>query len=194
MQLYGNGVTKNFLAILETEISRAGKTVTRLVVLASILALVGIAAVYKEWTLGTLLVVAAFALATLLGVAWGHFVNTYRYQVSIREHWNRWMRFSVSCVSVRECYAKVHGHRAGPNLWWTSVFIALLICAHLVIPLLALNESATIWNILPLFLLDALLLGFLVGVRWRERRWYREFLRSVNELLEEGTIGVWGVY
>jgi hypothetical protein len=194
MQLYGNGVTKNFLTILEDEIRRAGKTVTRLLVLGLILGSIAVLAVYKDWTLGTAFVVGAFLLAFGAGLAWGHFVNTYRYQVSIREHWNRWMRFSVSCVSVRECYAKVHGKRAGPNLWWTSVFIALLICAHLVIPLIALNEAATLWNILPLFLIDAIMLGFIVGVRARERRWYRDFLRSVNELLEEGTIGVWGVY
>ena len=194
MQLYGNGVTKNFMAILEDEIRRAGKTVTRLITLGIILALIAVLAVYKDWTIGSAIVIGTFLVALLAGIAWGHFVNTYRFQVSIREHWNRWMRFSVSCVSVRECYAKVHGRRVGPNLWWTSVFIALLICAHLVIPLIALNESATIWNILPLFVLDSLMLGFLVGVRWRERRWYREFLKSVNELLEEGTIGVWGVY
>lgn len=194
MQLYGNGVTKNFLSILEDEIRRAGKSVVRLLVLGTILALIAVAAVYKDWGLGAMLVVGTFALAILFGVAWGHFVNTYRYQASIRQHWNRWMRFSISCVTVRECYSKVHGKRPGPNLWWTSVFIALLICAHLVVPLLALNESATIWNILPLFLLDAFLLGSLIGIRWRERRWYGDFLRSVNELLAEGTIGVWGVY
>ena len=194
MQLHGNGVTKNFLAILEDEIRRAGKTVVRLIVLGLILGLLAVAAVYEDWTLGSALVAGGFLLALLAGIAWGHFVNTYRYQASIRQHWNKWMRFSISCVSVRECYAKVHGRRPGPNLWWTSVFIALFICVHLAIPLIVLNESATVWNILPLFLVDACLLGFLVGVRWRERRWYRDFLKSVNELLEEGSIGVWGVY
>lgn len=194
MQLYGNGVTKNFLGILEDEVQRARKSVTRLVVLGLVVGLVAVAAVYKDWTLGAGLLVGTFVVAILAGAAWGHFVSTYRYQASIREHWNRWMRFSVSCVTVRECYAKVHGRRPGPNLWWTSVFVAFLIVAHLIVPLLALNEASTIWNILPLFLLDALLLGFLVGIRWRERRWYAQFLRSVNELLQEGTIGVWGVY
>src|SRR5687768_2883545 len=98
MQLYGNGVTKNFMAILEDEIRRAGKSVTRLIVLGVVLALVGVLLVYRDWTLGTILVVSTFLVAIGLGIAWGHFVNTYRFQASIREHWNRWMRFSVSCV------------------------------------------------------------------------------------------------
>ena len=194
MQLYGNGVTKNFLGILEDEIRRGGKSVTRFIVLSLLLAGIAALAVSKQWSLAAMVLTGTFVVAIAVGFAWGHFVNTYRYQVSIREHWNRWMRFSISCVSVRECYRKVHGKNPGPNLMWTSVFIALLILTHLIVPLLALNESATIWNILPLFLLDATLLGFLVGVRWRERRWYSEFLASVNELLQEGTIGVWGVY
>ena len=64
----------------------------------------------------------------------------------------------------------------------------------MVLGVLSLNETAPIWQPLSLFCLDAFLIGFVAGMRWRERRWYRTFLRSVNELLQEGTIGVWGVY
>jgi hypothetical protein len=194
MQLYGNGVTKNFLVILEDDIRRSAKSLARTFVLVGVLGAVGLLA-YRHllaWGLGLFLL--SFLLATVLGVGWGHFVNTHRYQSSIRQHWNRWMRFSVSCVTVRECYRKVHDKRATASLLWSSLLIALLILVHGVVLGLALNEESNPWHVVVLLLADAALLGFVAGVRWRERRWYRAFLKSVNELLKDGTIGVWGVY
>ncbi|MBI2076924.1 MAG: hypothetical protein HYT80_00935 [Euryarchaeota archaeon] len=194
MQLYGNGVTKNFLTILEDEIRRSAKAIARFLVLVALLVASGLLAYYAQLGALTLLVFAAFAVSLALGYSWGHFVNTYRYQASIREHWNRWMRFSVSCVTVRECYRKVHGKRATPSLFWAVMILSVLLLTHGVVLGLAVNADANPWYTLVLFIADAALLGALAGIRWRERRWYREFLHSVNELLKEGTIGVWGVY
>lgn len=194
MQLYGNGVTKNFLSILETDLRRNAKSILRLMILLLVVGLLAALAVHRELWLGAAVFAGTLVAGLVLGYAWGHFVNTYRYQASIREHWNRWMRFSISCVTVRECYAKVHGKRTSPSVLWVSLFIAVLILWHLVLGILSLNEAAPLWQPIALFSLDALLIGWVAGVRWRESRWYREFLRSVNELLQEGTIGVWGVY
>lgn len=194
MQLYGHGVTKNFLSILETDLRRNAKNLIRLGVLLAFVSLFAALAVHRELWLGAAFFAGALLGGVIVGYAWGHFVNTYRYQASIREHWNRWMRYSISCVTVRECYAKVHGKRTSPSVLWASLFIAGLLLWHLVLGVLSLNETAPLWQPIALFSLDAGLVGFAVGVRWRESRWYREFLRSVNELLQEGTIGVWGVY
>jgi hypothetical protein len=194
MQLYGNGVTKNFLTILEAETRRSRRTIVKVLILSTIVALIGLLALQSHWWLGVSILGGTFLVAGAAGVAWGHFVNTYRYQASIREHWNRWMRFSVSCVSVRECYKKVHGRAPGLGVLTTGFLIALLLVAHLVLGILSLNEGRPLWQPLGLLCLDAALLGSVAGIRWRERQWYREFLKSVNELLQEGAIGVWGVY
>lgn len=194
MQLYGNGVTKNFLGILQHDLERTAKTLLRILVLLGVVALVGAGAFYYALTLGLSVLLGSFVVALAAGYGWGHFVNTYRYQASIREHWNRWMRYSISCATVRECYRKVHGKPANTSLWWASLVVAVLIIAHAILLILALNAAASLWQVLPIFILDACLLGFVAGIRLRERNWYREFLKSVNELLHEGTIGVWGVY
>lgn len=194
MQLYGNGVTKNFLTILEHELRRSGRSLVKLLILGLVVAAIAFLALNRELWLGGAILGGIFVASIAFGIAWAHFVNTYRYQASIREHWNRWMRFSISCVSVRECYKKVHGKSPGPSVFWVSTAIALVIVAHLVLGVLSLNETAPIWQPLTLFGLDAFLIGSFAGIRWRERRWYREFLKGVNELLHEGTIGVWGVY
>ncbi|HLE47706.1 MAG TPA: hypothetical protein VI818_05360 [Candidatus Thermoplasmatota archaeon] len=194
MQLYGNGVTKNFLTILEDDIRRSARAISRVLILVVLLAAAGLLAYFTQLGWATLLVGAAFLLAFGLGYAWGHFVNTYRYQASIREHWNRWMRFSISCVTVRECYRKVHGKRTTNSLFWATMVLSLLLITHGVVLGLAANGGANPWYAMVLFIADAGLLGIIAGIRWRERRWYREFLTSVNELLKEGTIGVWGVY
>jgi Flp pilus assembly protein TadB len=192
--LHGNGVTKNFLSILQSEHDKSGRRLIRLLVLATVVGAVA-ALFFVRWLWQG---VAAFggvlAAAALLGALYAHFVTVRRYNGSIAKHWNRWMRYSVSCVTVQECYKKVHDRRPGPGVLWLASILAVVIIAHLALAVMAINAAAGFNEILPLFALDAALIGFFLGKRLVERLWYKRFLDSVNELLREGAIGVWGVY
>lgn len=194
MQLYGNGVTRNFLQILEGDLQRTAKALARIAVLTGLVALVAYFALHRNLWVGIGSFLGALLLSAALGLAWAQFVSLRRYEASIRDHWNRWMRFSVSCVSVRECYAKVHSKPPQPSWWVGGLLLAGLFLAHVVLGVLALNESASFRQTFALFGFDALLLGFFAGVRVLERVWYQRFLKSVNEMLQDGSIGIWGVY
>ena len=194
MQLYGHGVTRNFLQILEADLHRAARSLASIALLTSLVALAAYFALHRNLWLGFGSFVGTLLTSFALGVAWARYLNIRKYEESIRDHWNRWMRYSVSCVTVRECYAKVHNRSPGPSWWVGSLVIAILLVAHLALAILALNDEAGAAQVFPLFGLDAVLLGFFAGKRLLERIWYRRFLKSVNELLRDGSIGIWGVY
>jgi hypothetical protein len=192
--LYGNGVTKNFLAILESELDRTAKRIIRLLILTGVVLLLAWPLFDPDALMGLGSTLAILVAAGGLGGVYAHYVANRRYNTSIKAHWNRWMRYSVSCVSVRECYRKVHNRNPGPSVLWVASLLSAVFIAHLVLLVYAIDTEATFNQILPLFALDAIILGFFIGKRIMERHWYRQFLRSVNELLREGQIGVWGVY
>lgn len=194
MQLYGDGVTRNFLTILETDTRRAAKSLLRLAIVSPLVFLLAWLALSNFDSWGVLSVPVLFLAAFIS--AWlytRHFVLE-SYEVSLRDHWNRWMRWSVSCKTVRECYAKVHDRPTGPSWWIAGLLLSGVILFHAVLGVLALNETAGLAIVLPIFALDATLLGLMIGRRYAERRWYHKFLRSCNELLRDGSLGLWGVY
>lgn len=194
MQFYGNGVTRNFLQILEGDLRRAARGLAVLTLLTGIVALVAYFVLTRNLLVGFAGFLAALVLGGAGGIAWTWKRGLRRYEDSIRDHWNRWMRFSVSCVSVGECYAKVHGKSVGPSWWIGGLFFTVLLLAHVALGLLIINEEATLAQQFPVLGADAILLGFFAGRRLVERVWYQRFLQSCNELLREGRLGIWGVY
>jgi branched-subunit amino acid transport protein AzlD len=192
--LYGNGVTRNFLSILENERDRNRKRLVRLGLLAGVLALLAWLFFYNTALEGLGSFAAFLAGGLVLGGLYAQFVNVRRYNASIHKHWNKWMRYSVSCVSVNECYKKVHNRHPGLGIGWWASILAVVIVAHLVLAAMAINADAGFVETLYFFALDAVLVGFFIGKRLLERRWFNQFLTGVNDLLREGEIGVWGVY
>lgn len=188
------GVTRNFLTILEAEAQRTARSLGRLGVLALLVLLLAFLFLHDFPPYGFATVPAILALSFLLGLAYTRYFVLESYEVSLRDHWNRWMRWSPSCRTVRECYRKVHDAAPGPSAWIASTLLATLIVAHLFLAFLTINVEATLAETIPLFALDALLLGFFAGRRLLERLWYRRFLHSCNQLLREGKLNLWGVY
>lgn len=194
MHAIGDGVTRNFLDILQHDIHRAAKGFLLATAVAALVLLLAYVSLRAFPAYGFLFVPGVFAAAFLVGAAYTRWFVLGSYEVSLRDHWNRWMRWSVSCRTVRECYAKVHDRRPEPGWWLGGSLVAALILAHLVLAGFMLNGTLTLGRALPFFVLDAALLGFIAARRYWERRWYRRFLRSCNELLRDGSLGLWGVY
>lgn len=194
MHVTGQGVTRNFLTILETDVRRSANSLIQLAAATALVLLLAWLTLKQFEILGFLIVPGVLAFAFLLGLAHTRWFVLGSYEVSLRDHWNRWMRWSVSCRSLRECYRKVHGQGSGPTWWVGGILLALLLLIHIVLVALIIDGLTTYTESIPLFALDAALVGFLGGRRLLERVWYRRFLRSCNELLRDGTIGLWGVY
>lgn len=194
MHLVGEGVTRNFLDILESDLKKTTRSVWKFLAFGAAVLLVAYFSLQGFSAPSYLIVPGVFAAAFILGAVWTRMFLLESYEASLRDHWNRWMRWSVSCRTVRECYAKVHALRTGVSWWVGGLLLTGLLIAHIVLLLVAVNGSAELMRILPLFVLDAGLLGFFAAVRLIQRRWYRRFLGSCNELLRAGSLGLWGVY
>src|SRR5581483_1609035 len=194
MHLTGDGVTRNFLTILEGDLKRSLRSVLQIL---GVTALFGLIA-WLSFLNAPSYAFAVLAAALVLGFGVSAVLTRYyffeSYEVSLRDHWNRWMRWSVSCKTVRECYAKVHDQRIGWGWWAAAALTTGLLITHLVFWALALNEESNPLNLLPLYTVDTVFLGGFLARRIMERRWYRKFLASCNDLLRDGNLGLWGVY
>jgi hypothetical protein len=193
MPLYGEGVTRNFLTILEYDNRRTAKSLAQIGIAAFSVFLLSWVFLHELSLYSLLIVPGAFLLAFVLGIVYTKFFVLESYEVSLRDHWNRWMRWSVSCRTVRECYSKVHGRSQGPSWWWGGVALTVLVVFHLVFFALIFDGITGLAEVLPLFVVDAILVGLFGGRRFLEARWYRGFLRSCNQLLQDGSIGLWGI-
>lgn len=193
MHLHGDGVTRNFLTILEGEVRRSARGILLTLGVAALVFLLAWAVMNGVGAWQWLTVPGVFLLAFAAGALYTRHVVLGAYEVSLRDHWNRWMRWSVSCRTVRECYAKVHGSGMGPSWWAGGLVLTTLIVTHIVLLALAVDDVTSFARTLPIFALDAAIAGAVMGRRWLERRWYRNFLASCNQLLKDGALGLWGI-
>ncbi len=194
MHAVGEGVTRNFLTILEGDVRRSAKSLTQIGLVAALVLRLAFLSLQGFPAYGFLSIPLFFGAALAAGAAYTHWFVVGSYEVSLRDHWNRWMRWSVSCRTVRECYQKVHGRPPNPSWWVGGVALAAFVLVHIVFAALIVDGLSSLARIVPLFALDASLLGFFAGRRLVERLWYRRFLNSCNDLLRDGAIGLWGIY
>lgn len=194
MHLFGEGVTRNFLTLLEAETLKARRSLVRIVLGGLLVFALAWAALQARPGYAYLAAPALFLGSLALGVAYTKVFTLDAYEVSLRDNWNRWMRWSVTSRTVGECYARVHDQSVARRRGLAVALLVPLGLAHIVIGVLALNGPPSLPVLVTLFGIDATFLGFAAGRRLVQRLWYRRFVRSCNELLREGQLGLWGVF
>lgn len=188
------GVTDQFLAILATE--RQAGLRTALVCLG----LVPFAYFMAELTDQPLFghVVLATFLALALGAAAGvlHAQRRQsRYNESLRQSWNAWMRMSLSCRRVDEVARHVDPRPAAvarlahvANAGWAALLVANAL-------LFAALWSEATWAHaygVMVAVANGLALGAVAGHALWTRRWSGQFSKALDELVTEGQVGLWG--
>lgn len=184
------GVTDRFLSILSHE-RRMGLR-TALVCLA----LVPLAYFMAELTDGPLLgwvVLATFlslAAGAGLGAWWAH-RRTARYNESLRESWNSWMRMSLSCARVDEVARHVEDKGAPlpvANVGWSALLLAngLLFAA-----LWFETPWASAYGVM-VAVANGMSLGAVAAHALWTRHWSGQFAKALDDLITEGQVGLWG--
>lgn len=182
------GVVSDFLRILQEDRSAA---LSRSIVMAVLaLLLFGVAWFVAElW--GVVAHGAGVAVGLGVGLLWGQ-RTVGRYAASLQGTWNTWMRKAPACESVPEVHRKVRDKR-GRHLPFLYALVLLVVWAlEVALFALAFVDDASLWAQLPVLAVNGLLAGGLAGFFLRTRAWFRSFQHSVQEMLADGELGVWG--
>lgn len=185
-----NGVNDQFLRILKNE----KKGSIRAIILA--IGLLPLAYFMAELTdqafLGMIvwLAIGALVVGVGLGLLWGHH-QTKRYNESLKQSWNAWMRMSSSCARIDEVARHVQNKQRSVSLRGAAT--ALLIILNGVL-------FALLWFEAPFDLefgaivtgMNGLVLGFLAGHAVWNWRWTAQFSKALDELISDGAVGLWG--
>lgn len=184
------GVTDQFLKILKNE--RKGNV--RAAVTAAVLSVFAyfMAELTDEPLLGHVVLVAVLALAAggVAGALYGRH-QTRKYNDSLRDSWNAWMRMSLSCTSVDEVASHVAAKRRLPQLagvgWGAMLLLNGLLFAFLWVEV----AWATTFG-LAVTTVNGLALGALAGHALWSFRWAAQFNQALDEMISEGQVGLWG--
>lgn len=182
------GVGKDFLQLLEGEQSIDR---TRAIVMSA----VGIVLLIPAWFLWMPLGPVVHLAALLIGIAIGWPVAmtiSRRYEDSLRGRWNTWMKLAPACESVPELARKVRGQRAGFRVAWLAAGLTILWAMEIALLVLAFMELGAPAFSAPVIIANALLVGIVTGINLHLLSWTRAFHRSLNEMMRDGEIGVWG--
>ncbi len=184
------GVASNLLHIIQGD-HRTGQQRTWVTLAVALVLFVPAWFMAGWWALAVHGVAAL--VSTFIGRQWSKHVHAKRYQTSLMNNWNRWMRYAVSCASVPEIHQKVTGRSTANRPFLYAAGLTILWVAELALFVLAFRDPITNAFDFPVIAANGALVGFILGYHWWAARWYRELDRSVTDLVEAGELGVWGV-
>lgn len=185
-----HGVNDQFLRILKNE--RKGSL--RAIVIA--LALVPLAYFMAELTdhafvgIVVWLAFGALALGVAGGLLWRRH-QTARYNESLRQSWNAWMRMSSSCARIDEVARHVENKRA--HVTGSAAASGLLVVLNGA--LFAVLWAELTWGLQMgaiVTVINGVVLGALAGHAAWSWRWTAQFHRALDELISDGKVGLWG--
>ncbi len=182
------GVGKDFLQLLDGEQSVDRM---RLIVMA-IVGLVLLAPAFFLWPpMGLVVHLAAWLVG--MGLGWLIAARTSRgYEASLRGRWNTWMKLAPACDSVPELARKVRGRRATFQVAWIAAGLTLLWVLEIGLLVLAFMDLGSPAFSAPVIIANGLLVGVVAGHSMQLLTWTRAFHRSLDEMMRDGEIGVWG--
>lgn len=187
-----HGVNDQFLKILKNE--RKG-SMRAIVIAASLVPLAYFMAELTDHAFVGIVVWLAFltlAIGVAGGLLWGHH-QTKRYNESLRQSWNAWMRMSLSCARIDEVARHVQNKRKPVAL--AGIASALLVVLNGA--LFAVLWAETSWGLqfgAIVTGLNGIVLGFLAGHAAWSWRWTAQFNKALDELISDGKVGLWGEY
>lgn len=187
-----HGVTVNFLELLEDERGRRRRLLLALPLLAGAVLFLAELADLPPWGPKVQGTAAALVVGFLVGLAWAWHRGRRR-EESIRARWDKWMQWSLSTTDLGELEARVEEprflvprHLEGA-LWGVGALANVLLFVGLWYAWPFIDAAA--WIVL---LLDGLTLGALAATSAWDTRWTRRLRRALDELIQEGEVGVWG--
>lgn len=184
------GVTDQFLKILDNEKRTSLKSA--LAMLALFVLAYFLAELTDEPLLGRVVLLAGVSLILGIGgglaLAWR---RTQKYNESLRDSWNAWMRMSLSSTRVADVARQVE--EKGPRLPLAGVLWGALFLANaLAFALLWVEAAYGFTAGAAVTTLNGLVLGGIVGSAVWNLRWAGQFHKALDELMADGELGVWG--
>lgn len=139
--------------------------------------------------------VAGHAIAAVVGVAVGVGIAAgivKRREASLAVDWNGWMATSVGKESIGATWRALRGRHSRNHIIWASMLGATFWTLQVILVLLALS-APTAWQAFPFIAVNGISVGLMLGSLIRLRAWLKQFAASIEEMVAEGEIGVWGV-
>lgn len=139
--------------------------------------------------------VAGHAIAVAIGVGVGALIAisvVRKREASLAVDWNGWMASSVGKESIGATWRAMRGYTSRNIIIWAAMIGASFWTLQVILVLLALNEPSAL-QAFPFIAVNGITAGLFLGLLLRLRAWLKQFASSLEEMVEEGEIGVWGV-
>lgn len=139
--------------------------------------------------------VAGYALAAGSGVAIGVAIAAKR--VSAKEHaismdWNGWMAACEGKESIGGVWRAMKGKSSRNQVILAAMAGATFWTLQVILVLLAMSNPSAV-QVIPFIVVNGIIAGLPLGALLRTHRWLKQFAVSLEEMVESGEIGVWGV-
>ncbi len=183
------GVGKDFMQLLEGEQrSTRARAITLLIV--GVLLFIPAFLIWPPYA-GVGVHAAAWVVGIGIGLILGARQAT-RYEDSLRGSWNRWMDLAPACDTIPELARKVRGARQTFQVAWIAAGLTLLWSMELLLVVMAFIDYNNGWFSLPILIINGGLAGLVAGQHVRLLSWTRSFHKSLQEMVQDGEVGVWG--
>ncbi|MGB1586200.1 MAG: hypothetical protein ACPHID_04050 [Thermoplasmatota archaeon] len=182
------GVSKDFINLLfDDALSARGRIIVGAVLLVILTALAAL--LWMPWGIAGHLVAAGAGLGLGWAVAAG---KVGRYEHSLRDQWNDWMRLAPACDTVADVGRKVAGRRIANRAYVIAGVLTVLWVSELLLVALWFNDTSSLWLSASVIAANGLFAGALLGHQMRLMTWTKTFANSLAEMMRDGEIGVWG--
>ncbi len=182
------GVAREFLGLLQGDSRHARSRAVLLTVFAALLLAPAIL-LWMPWGIGV------HVAAVLLGIGlgwWSGLRAVDGYESSLRGMWNHWMKLAPACETVPELHRKVRGRSSHNRSMALAALLTLLWGLEVILVVVAFGGERDPMFSIPIISVNGLLVGALLGHHLQVRTWTRTFHRSLDEMVRDGELGVWG--
>ncbi|HVL86467.1 MAG TPA: hypothetical protein VM681_00460 [Candidatus Thermoplasmatota archaeon] len=139
--------------------------------------------------------VRTFLACVAAGLAAGFALSRWRlrsYESALRARWRHWMSAAGGCASLSEIARRADEREPRSPAAAALPYAALVIANVSLFGLLWADVPGAETAALPLLAVNGLAVGAHVAGAAMTMRWCREFVRAADELVADGTVGLYG--